>query len=71
MSYIGFLLASSLGRGLAAPGVAGVSALCSTFGEIMYAGSVGPLLMAITPAPVLGRALSRFQLSNGIGLGAR
>lgn len=24
--------------------------------------------MAITPAPVIGRALGRFQLSNGLGL---
>ncbi|ACU73050.1 major facilitator superfamily MFS_1 [Catenulispora acidiphila DSM 44928] len=67
VSYIGFLLASSLGHGLAAPAVGAVSVLC-TVGEIMYAGTVGPLLMAITPAPVLGRALSRFQLSNGLGL---
>jgi hypothetical protein len=66
-SYIGFLLASCLGPAMAAPAVAAVSVLC-TFGEIMYAGSAGPLLMAITPAPVLGRALSRFQLSNGVGL---
>ena len=66
-SYIGFWLASELGHGLAVPAVAGVSVLC-TFGEIMYAGSVGPLLMAITPAPVLGRALGRFQLSTGVGL---
>ena len=66
-SYLGFLLASALGHGLAAPAVAAVSVLC-TFGEIMYAGSVGPLLMAITPAPVIGRALGRFQLSNGLGL---
>ena len=67
VSYLGFLLASALGHSLAAPAVAAVSVLC-TIGEIMYAGAVGPLLMAITPAPVLGRALARFQLSNGIGL---
>jgi hypothetical protein len=66
-SYVGFLFASALGHGLAAPAVAGVSVLC-TVGEIMYAGSVGPLLMAITPAPVLGRALGRLQLSTGLGL---
>ncbi|MEY9928820.1 MFS family permease [Catenulispora sp. GP43] len=67
VSYLGFLLASGLGHGLAAPAVAAVSVLC-TIGEIMYAGAVGPLLMAIAPAPVLGRALARFQLSNGVGL---
>ena len=66
-SYVGFWLASGLGHGIAAPAVAAVSVLC-TFGEIMYAGSVGPLLMAITPAPVLGRTLGRFQLSTGVGL---
>jgi MFS family permease len=66
-SYIGFWPVSALGHGLAAPAVAAVSVFC-TFGEIMYAGSVGPLLMAITPAPILGRALSRFQLSTGVGL---
>jgi hypothetical protein len=66
-SYVGFLLASDLGHGLAAAAVAGVSVLC-TFGEIMYAGSIGPLLVAITPARVLGRTLGRFQLSNGVGL---
>lgn len=67
VSYVGFWLVSVLGHGLAAPAVAAVSVLC-TFGEIMYAGSVSPLLMAITPAPVLGRALGRFQLSTGVGL---
>jgi hypothetical protein len=67
VSYLGFLLASALGHALAAPAVAAVSVLC-TIGEIMYAGSVGPLLMAITPPPVLGRALGRFQLSTGLGL---
>ncbi|MEZ0114530.1 MFS family permease [Catenulispora sp. EB89] len=66
-SYGGFLLASDLGHSYAAAAVAGVSVLC-TFGEIMYAGSIGPLLIAITPPQVLGRTLGRFQLSNGVGL---
>lgn len=66
-SYLGFLLASELGPGLAAPAVAGVSVLC-TVGEIMYAGSMSPLLMSITPPPALNRALARFQLSTGVGL---
>ncbi|WP_194910918.1 MFS transporter [Catenulispora rubra] len=67
VSYVGFLLTSDLGHGFAAAAVAGVSVLC-TIGEIMYAGSISPLLLAITPPQVLGRTLGRFQLSNGMGL---
>jgi hypothetical protein len=66
-SYLGFLAASALGQGLAAPAVAAVSVLC-TLGEIVYAGSAGPLLLELAPEPALGRALARFQLSNGLGL---
>jgi len=34
----------------------------------MYAGSATALVTALAPAPVLGRALARFQLSTGFGL---
>lgn len=64
-SYLGFLAATSLGGG--APAVAAVSVVC-TLGEIIYAGSATALVTALAPAHVLGRALSRFQLSTGFGL---
>ncbi|MFI6793167.1 MFS transporter [Nonomuraea sp. NPDC050383] len=66
-SYLGFLAATSLGDGWSAPAVAGVSVLC-TIGEIIYAGSATALVTVLAPAPVLGRALARFQLSTGFGL---
>ncbi|KAB8188970.1 MFS transporter [Nonomuraea phyllanthi] len=66
-SYLGFLAATSLGHGWAAPAVAAVSVVC-TIGEIIYAGSATALVTALAPAPVLGRALARFQLSTGFGL---
>ncbi|MFJ1768126.1 MFS transporter [Amycolatopsis sp. NPDC088138] len=66
-SYLGFLAATSLGHGWAAPAIAAVSVVC-TLGEIGYAGSATALVTALTPAPVLGRALARFQLSTGFGL---
>jgi dipeptide/tripeptide permease len=44
-----------------------VSVVC-TIGEIVYAGSATALVTALAPAPVLGRALARFQLSTGFGL---
>jgi len=66
-SYLGFLVADGLGHRLAAPAVAAVSILC-TLGEIVYAGTAAPLLLALTPEPALGRALARFQLSTGAGL---
>ncbi|MFC5907951.1 MFS transporter [Streptacidiphilus monticola] len=66
LSYLGFLAADRLG-GWAAAGIAAVSVLC-TLGEIVYAGSATALVTAVTPAPVLGRALARFQLSTGFGL---
>ncbi|MFD8597103.1 MFS transporter [Kitasatospora sp. NPDC059646] len=62
-SYLGFLLAAPFGP-LA---VALVSVPC-TLGEILYAGSSTALVTALAPAPVLGRALARFQLSTGLGL---
>ena len=66
-SYLGFLAATSLGPGWGPPAVAAVSVVC-TLGEIVYAGSATALVTALTPAPVLGRALARFQLSTGFGL---
>lgn len=66
-SYLGFLVATSLGHGWGAPAVATVSVVC-TIGEIIYAGSATALVTVLAPAPVLGRALARFQLSTGFGL---
>ncbi|MGA4863052.1 MFS transporter [Streptomyces lavendulocolor] len=67
VSYLGFLAATSLGGGWGAPAVAAVSVVC-TLGEIVYAGSATALVTALAPAPVLGRALARFELSTGFGL---
>ncbi|GLY44595.1 hypothetical protein Amsp01_106180 [Amycolatopsis sp. NBRC 101858] len=67
VSYLGFLVATSLGPGWGPPAVAAVSVVC-TIGEIVYAGSATALVTALAPAPVLGRALARFQLSTGFGL---
>ncbi|MGW4412906.1 MFS transporter, partial [Nonomuraea sp. NPDC004702] len=66
-SYLGFLAATSLGPGWGVPAVAMVSVVC-TIGEIVYAGSATALVTALAPAPLLGRALARFQLSTGFGL---
>ncbi|HEY9392156.1 MAG TPA: hypothetical protein VIR27_20585, partial [Mycobacteriales bacterium] len=66
-SYLGFLAATSLGHGWSAPAIAAVSVVC-TLGEIIYAGSATVLVTVLAPAPVLGRALARFQLSTGFGL---
>ncbi|MFD7312149.1 MFS transporter [Promicromonospora sp. NPDC059942] len=66
-SYLGFLVATSLGHGWAAPAVVAVSVVC-TLGEIIYAGSVTALVTVLAPAHVLGRALARLQLSTGFGL---
>ncbi|MFI6920861.1 MFS transporter [Nonomuraea spiralis] len=67
VSYLGFLVATSLGGGWGAPAVAVVSVVC-TIGEIIYAGSATALVTALAPAHLLGRALARFQLSTGFGL---
>ncbi|MGW3644707.1 MFS transporter [Streptomyces sp. NPDC000878] len=67
VSYVGFLAATSLGHGWAAPAVAAVSVLC-TIGEIIYAGSATALVTAMAPAQVMGRTLARFGLSTGFGL---
>ncbi|MFB6707850.1 MFS transporter [Streptomyces sp. NPDC056333] len=66
-SYLGFLVATSLGHGWSGPAVATVSVVC-TIGEIIYAGSATALVTALAPAHVLGRTLARFQLSTGFGL---
>ncbi|MFF9787618.1 Major Facilitator Superfamily protein [Streptomyces sp. SceaMP-e96] len=66
-SYLGFLVATSLGHGWGAPAVAAVSVVC-TLGEIIYAGSATALVTALAPAQVLGRTLARFELSTGFGL---
>ncbi|MFJ3203840.1 MFS transporter [Streptomyces sp. NPDC086989] len=66
-SYVGFLGATSLGHGWAAPAVAAVSVVC-TLGEIVYAGSATALATHLAPAGALGRTLARFELSTGLGL---
>jgi MFS family permease len=66
-SYLGFLAATALGHGWSAPAIAAVSVVCA-LGEIIYAGSATALVAALAPTPVLGRALTRFQLSTGLGL---
>lgn len=67
VSYVGFLAATSFGRGWGAPAVAAVSVVC-TLGEIIYAGSATALVTHLAPARALGRALARFELSTGFGL---
>ncbi|GAA1380174.1 MFS transporter [Catellatospora chokoriensis] len=66
-SYLGFWGAGSLGG---TPGAAAIAAVAVVFtvGEIMYAGSSTALVIAHAPERSLGRALSRFQLSTGIGM---
>ncbi|GAA2128318.1 MFS transporter [Glycomyces algeriensis] len=66
-SYLGFLAATLLGHSWAAPAIALISIAC-TLGEILYAGSATPLITALAPTHLLGRALSRFQISTGFGL---
>ncbi|WP_410586124.1 MFS transporter [Amycolatopsis sp. lyj-23] len=66
-SYLGFLMATSLGPGWGPPAVAAVSVVC-TLGEVIYAGSATALVTALAPPAVLGRALARFQASTGFGL---
>jgi MFS family permease len=67
VSYLGFLAATLLGHGWAAPAILAVSLVC-TVGEILYAGSATALVTALAPAHAMGRALARFQLSTGFGL---
>ncbi len=67
VSYLGFLAATLLGSGWAAPAIAAVSVVC-TIGEIIYAGSAIAFVLALAPARLLGQAAARFELSTGIGL---
>lgn len=67
VSYLGFLAATLLGSGWAAPAIAAVSVVC-TIGEIIYAGSATAFVLALAPARLLGQAAARFELSTGIGL---
>ena len=67
VSYLGFWAAGTVGGWGAAAGVAGVSVFY-TAGEIMYTGSATALIVASTDPSRIGAALSRFQLSSGIGL---
>lgn len=69
VSYLGFWAAGGLGGNGGAAAIALVSVLY-TVGEIMYTGSAVALIVATTPAHRLGRALSRFQLSSGLGAAA-
>lgn len=66
-SYLGFLAATALAAGWAAPAVAVVSVVC-TLGEIVYAGSATALVTHLAPPGALGRTLPRFELSTGFGL---
>ncbi|MET7441703.1 MFS transporter, partial [Streptomyces sp. NPDC005568] len=66
-SYLGFIAATCLDDGWAAPAVTAVSVLC-TLGEIVYAGSATALVTTLAPAHALGRVLARFELSTGLGL---
>jgi hypothetical protein len=67
VSYLGFWAAGAVGGWGAAALVAAVSVLY-TAGEIMYTGSATALIVATTDPARLGSALSRFQLSSGLGL---
>ncbi|WP_232247263.1 MFS transporter [Kitasatospora azatica] len=69
LSYLGFWAAGSLG------GQAGAGALCGvavlyTAGEILYSGAGTALVVAAAPPDRLGHALSRWELSNGLGRAA-
>ena len=67
VSYLGFLGSVVLPHQWAVPAIVGVSVL-STLGELIYAGSATALVAANAPEHVLGRALTRFQLSTGFSL---
>jgi MFS family permease len=66
LSYLGFWLATSWGG----VGLLAVMSVVYSAGEIGYAGVGTALVVAAVPAPVIGRALARWQLSNGIGRAA-
>lgn len=66
LSYLGFLLATTWG------GVAllALMSVVYTAGEIVYAGVGTALVVAAVPRAAVGRALARWQLSNGVGRAA-
>ncbi|WP_327068211.1 MFS transporter [Kitasatospora sp. NBC_01250] len=66
LSYAGFWLAERLG-GVGAPAAVALVAVLYTCGEIGYAGSGTALVVATAPPERLGRALARWELSNGLG----
>ncbi|WP_254648532.1 MFS transporter [Streptomyces sp. GbtcB6] len=69
LSYLGFWAAAALGGQAGTVTVAAVSVLY-TAGEILYTGSATPLVLAMAPPRLRGRALARWQLSTGIGRAA-
>ncbi|WP_245883253.1 MFS transporter [Streptomyces hyaluromycini] len=69
LSYLGFWAAAALGGQAGTVTVAAVSVLY-TAGEILYTGSATPLVLAMAPPGLRGRALARWQLSTGIGRAA-
>ncbi|PYC80870.1 hypothetical protein C7C46_12050 [Streptomyces tateyamensis] len=69
LSYLGFWAAGTLGGGLGAGALCAVAVLY-TGGEIVYSGAGTALVVAAAPADGLGRALARWELSNGLGRAA-
>ncbi|GAA2503382.1 MFS transporter [Winogradskya humida] len=67
-SYLGFWAAGELGT--LGPAMVAAVAVPYTIGEILYAGSGTALVAAAAPAHLLGRALSRWQLSTGLASAA-
>ncbi|WP_329102340.1 hypothetical protein OG792_23620 [Micromonospora sp. NBC_01699] len=66
VSYAGFWAAGTLGGPAGAAAVAAV-VVAYTAGEIIYTGSGTALVAATAPPHLLGRALTRWQLSTGVG----
>jgi hypothetical protein len=66
LSYLGFWLAMTWGD----VWLLALMSVVYSAGEIGYAGVGTALVVAAVPAPVLGRALARWQLSNGVGRAA-
>jgi MFS family permease len=65
-SYVGFWFAG-MANGQAGGAALAVVSVVYTFGEILYTGSGPALVAATTPPHLLGRALTRWQLSTGVG----
>jgi hypothetical protein len=66
VSYLGFWLAGGLGGA----GAICLVAVVYTAGEIVYTGAGTALVVAAAPPDRLGRALARWELSNGLGRAA-